>query len=53
MHPFFAILYVLLAAIYTAAAAFSLKQDHARLAHCYLASAFLYAVFGAYVLFGA
>ena len=43
----FAALYVLQAATYAAAAAFSRKEDHARLAHCYLASAFLHALLGA------
>ena len=52
MHAFlaqnsFAVLYVLQAATYAAAAAASRNEDHARLAHCYLASAFLHALFDA------
>ena len=43
----FAVLYVLQAVTYAAAAAFSRNEDHASLAHCYLVSAFLHALFGA------
>jgi hypothetical protein len=47
------VIYILQAATYAAAAAFSRKEDHARLAHCYLVSAFLQALFGAcHVLLG-
>lgn len=48
----FVVLHVLQAVNYIAAAAFSRNEDHARLAHCHLASAFLCALLGVcHVLF--
>jgi hypothetical protein len=42
------LLYVLQAGTYGAAARFSHSGDHVALSHCYLASAFLHGLFGAY-----
>jgi hypothetical protein len=43
----FAVLYLLQAATYFAAAAFVRHEDHVKLTHCYLASALLHGLFGA------
>ena len=43
----FAVLYLLQAAAYLAAAAFARREDHGKLIHRYLASALLNGLFGA------